>query len=240
MAVEAGGGGGDPTILQAGGAPTPTNVSTYTPPVNPVQPGASATYGNPSSQWYNGLFEHYVGRDANPAEVNQIKAQQWNYDRLYQHLRSQPSYVKGVSIGALEDYHKLAAPSWFKYLGTEPTDQDIQELINHGVKSGDDIEKYISNRADVVSAHPGAPLGLTDQAWGQHKAAIDSQFQANLGKSATDQEAREAYSQAASPFRKAPAEQFGLGAGVSAKPQVTGGDSLITQSQIATNARSYA
>ena len=227
----------DPTL---GTTPTPTQVPTYSPPANPVQPGATAAYSNPSSQWYNALFEHYLGRDASQGEINQLKSQGWNYDRLYQHLRSQPSWIKGVSIGALEDYHKVAGPSFFKWTGAEPTDQDIQELINHGVRSGDDIEKYLTNRADVIAAHPGAPLGLNDTAWGQHKAAIDSQYQANLGRQANDQEARDAYSQAASPFRRQPAEQFGLSAGVAQKPQAGGGDDLITQSQIATNARSYA
>src|SRR5712671_1412320 len=96
--------GNNPALTPA--APT-QGVQPYTPPTNPnTQPGATTTYANPSSQWYNALFEHYLGRDANPTEVNQLKSQGWNYDRLYQHLRTQGSWIKGVSIGALEDYHK--------------------------------------------------------------------------------------------------------------------------------------
>jgi hypothetical protein len=183
------------------------------------------------------LFLHYTGKLPTFSEVNQLQRQGWNYDRLYQHLRSQPSWIPGVSIGALEDYHKVAEPSFFKWTGREPSDQDIRELINNGVKTGQDIEKYLTNRPDVVAAHPGAPLGLSDVAWGQHKAAIDSQYLANTGKAATDTEARTAYSQAASPFRKQPGEQFGLNSGI-AKPQ--GSTGLTSEAQIAPNIRGAA
>lgn len=235
MALVTDGGGSTTTA-----PPAPTQPS-FPPPPPPSGAtgsggGSNAVAQSAGPSWYDGLFQHYIGRLPKADEVNQLKSQGWNYDRLYQHLRAQPSWIPGVSIGALEDYHKVAEPAFFKWLGKEPTDQDIRELINNGVKTGQDIEKYVSNRPDVVAAHPGAPLGLSDVAWGQHKAAIDSQYLANTGKPATDEEARTAYSQAASPFRKQPAEQVGLSAGV------TGGakGDLISQAQIAPNARGAA
>jgi hypothetical protein len=222
------------------GQSTTQTQNVFAPPGPPGGASASATAnaaasGNPN--WYDSLFQHYLGRLPNAQEVNQLTSQGWNYDRLYQHLRGQPSWIPGVSIGALEDYHKVAEPSFFKWTGTEPTDNDIRELINNGVKTGDDVEKYLTNRPDVIAAHPGAPLGLNDTQWGQHKAAIDSEYMANLGKAATDQQARDAYAQAASPFRKAPAEQFGLSSGISKQATGANQGALISEAQIAPNAR---
>lgn len=209
-------------------------------PTNPNAAAPAAATGSTSNipagyGWVVAPFEHYVGRDPNAQELRQIQQGGYNYDTLVEHLRQQPSHVKGMTMGALEDYHKVASPYWFQATGQDVTDTDIQSLVNAGARTGDDIKKYIFNRPDVVAAHPGMPLGLTDEQYGQHKAAIDSEYQANLGRSATDEEARTAYSQSASPFRKAPAEQFGLSSGV------TGGgktSDLISQAQIAPNARS--
>ncbi len=193
--------------------------------------------GKNMAAWMEPIFAHYVGHYPSQAEINQVFANKWNEDDLIDHLRSQPSHVKGLTIGALEDYHKSADPVTFKWLGRYASDGDIRELVNSGVKSGDDITKYITNRADVVAAHPGAPLGLNDTAWGQHKAAIDSQYTSNLGRASTNQEARDAYSQAASPFRRQPAEQFGLNSGVKAETTGQNTGALISQAQIAPNAR---
>ena len=196
-----------------------------------------ATSGTNPNSWMDASFTHYLGHLPTPAEVNQVIANGWNEDDLVDHLRSQPSYIPGMTIGALEDYHKAAGPSFFKWLGIYPSDADIKDLVAHGVKSTDDIEKYLTNRPDVVAAHPGAPIGLTDVQYGQHKAAIDSDYQANLGRNATDQEARDAYSQSASPFRKQPAEQFGLASGVTTTPTGVNAGALISQAQIAPNVR---
>jgi hypothetical protein len=145
--------------------------------------------------------------------------------------------VSGLSIGALEDYHKVAEPTFFKWTGREPSDSDIRELVNGGVRTGEDIEKYITNRPDVVAAHPGAPIRLSDIEYSRHKSAIDSSYLANTGRVATHDEARTAYSQAASPFRKAPAEQVGLSSGVKLGQAATPGN-LMSEAQVAPNARS--
>lgn len=219
-----------------GGSPIPVTAPAqtfnYVPGAGTTSASATGVASTPASHWYDPLYEHYTGHLPSGADVSQLNQGGWNYDRLYQHLRAQPSWVHGLTIGALEDYHKVAEPSFFKWTGREPSDQDIRELVNHGVKTGDDIEKYLTNRPDVVAAHPGAPVGLTDTAFGQHKAAINSQYQSNLERDATDQEARDAYAQASSPFRKAPPEQVGLSAGVGASQ-----GNLISQAQIAPNSR---
>lgn len=197
----------------------------------------AGTSGKNPYAWMDPIFAHYVGHYPSQAEINQVVSNRWNEDDLIDHLRSQPSYIKGLTIGALEDYHKSADPAMFKWLGRYASDSDIRELVNAGVKTGDDIEKYITNRPDVVAAHPGAPLGLNDTQWGQHKAAIDSDYQANLGRASTNQEARDAYAQAASPFRRQPAEQVGLSAGVGEKSSGINTGALISSAQVAPNAR---
>src|SRR5467141_3546589 len=193
---------------------SPGGYTVTLPPPGPTGAVSPQTVANlnysrqlKGEHWSDQLFIKYLGKLPTDFEVNQLNREGWTPERLENHLKAQPSYVHGVNIGQLYDFHANAEPHFQKWLGRSATDADVTEFYAHGARTPEEIEKYLTNRADVVSRHPGAPLGLGDQEYGKHKAAIDSQYQANLGRSSTDQEARTAYAQQASPFRRQPAEQ---------------------------------
>lgn len=245
--VGAGNAGSAPWGLPVGGVASPGTGSGdgYDPNANkglpPAGPGTGTGTKAPvngqlarQTHWSDALFEHYLGKDATPAEIQWIIANGMTPESLTQHLRAQASYIKGLSIGALEDYHTNAKPAWDKWLGTQATDDDIRDLMNRGIKDPQQIEDYLTNRPDVVAQHPGAPLKLSDQEFGIKKNQVDSEYLQNLGKTATNQEALKALQdQAHGPAAR---QSFDLSSNEKENSQ----GALTTPNIIAPNARSLA
>lgn len=184
--------------------------------------------------WTNTIAEHYLGRQLSYRELLQVQKTGMTPELLTEHIRSTPSYIPGLTIGQLEDYHTNSKTPFMDWMGREPTDEDIRDLHNRGLTDPQKIDEYIRNRDDVVAMHPGAPLGLKDEQFAIQKNQIDSDYLQNLGRTANNDEARQGIQgKAKGPSQKQDFDvspQYG---------QETGGG-LESKTLIAPNARNFA
>jgi hypothetical protein len=184
--------------------------------------------------WADQLYLFYLGRPATLADLQVIAAQGWTHDQLRQHLRAQPSYIPGLSMGGYEDLYNVSRTEFLKYLGHEPGDQDIRELVQKGIADQFSVNSYLKNRADVVALHPGAPIDLTDEEYGAYKQPVQAHYQQNLQRAATDEEVRQSFLTRNSP---APARETALEPSFQLNPDTK---ALQAPNLLSPTARAYA
>lgn len=184
--------------------------------------------------WTNTIAEHYLGRQLSYREMLEVQRRGLNPEQLTEQIRSRPSYIPGLTIGQVEDYHSNSKQPFMDWLGREPTDEDIRDLHNRGLADQDKIDEYVRNRQDVVALHPGAPLNLKDEQYAIQKNAIDSDYLQNLGRTASHEEARAGIQGRAK--GPAPKQEFDV------TPQYgqEAGGGLESKTLIAPNARNFA
>ncbi len=184
--------------------------------------------------WTNAIAEHYLGRDLSYRELLEVQKRGLNPEQLTEQIRSRPSYLPGLTIGQVEDYHTNSKQPFMDWLGREPTDEDIRDLHNRGIVDQDKIDEYVRNREDVVALHPGAPLNLKDEQFAVAKNAIDSDYLQNLGRTSNNEEARSGIQGRAK--GPAPKQEFDVNPEYGQEQ----GGGLESKTLIAPNARNFA
>lgn len=227
------------TGAQGDGGYSPDTQSPLYGPSGTGSGGSGA--GAPSAQqllqdqlsWTNAIAEHYLGRDLSYRELLEVQKRGWNPNQLSEHIRAQGSYIPGLTIGQVEDYHSNAKQPFMDWLGREPTDEDIRDLHNRGFVDQQAIDEYVRNRDDVMALHPGAPLNMKDLEYGVAKNSIDNSYLQNLGRTANDDEARRGITDRTRGPKPVMDEEL--------KPEYSQGETgLASKNMIAPNARSFA
>lgn len=103
-----------------------------------IDPDLNAVHSGAASLW-----ESYFGRKPTAAEMAGVLAHGADAQTQEDYIRSLPSHVPGMSLGAYTDGKKAADAAVQKFYGHPAADSIVADLFNQGIRSAGDIENWV-------------------------------------------------------------------------------------------------